>query len=66
MTKFEESLFDNMYLRIVHDTRKKMMQYESGTTYVMIPLTDIIREMTAFKNSLPKKKAKNKNKKKKA
>lgn len=54
MTKREKQDFDSMLLRILHDTRKQLYPLKnskSGVNYVMIPLTDILREINTFRTT---------------
>ncbi len=61
MTKTEKAGFDSMVRKIIYNCRKQMYPLKnskSGAFYVMIPLTDLLREINVFKNTYLDKKGK--------
>lgn len=54
MTKREKNMFDAMVRRIARDIRRKMVPMNSGTNYVMVPLTDVLSELRTFVSSVKK------------
>jgi hypothetical protein len=60
MTKFEKTAFNNMLSHIAHDIRRKFVSMKSGTNYVMVPLSDVLAEISTFANSTGLRKKKRK------
>ena len=54
MTKNEKDLFDSMVKKITFDIRRKFsnLSAESGVSYVMVPLADVLSEIRTFTSSI--------------